>query len=48
MLTEEERKRVRKILDDPVKSEEHANRAIDAWILQRKISRKSSKSSRKP
>jgi hypothetical protein len=48
MLTEEEEKRIRELLDDPVRSAEQANKAIDAWVLQRKRSRKSSKNSRKP
>jgi hypothetical protein len=47
MLTEKERKKIREILDDPVKSMEHANRAIDAWVLQGLESKKSSRNSKK-
>ncbi len=47
VLTEEERKELRAILRDPVKSMELANKAIDAWVLQRPKSRKSSRSSKR-
>jgi hypothetical protein len=45
--TEKDRLELRAILDDPVKSMEHANRSIDAWVLQGLESNKSSRNSKK-
>ena len=46
-LSEEERKELDEMLDDPKKSEEWANKVIDSWIARRRAMREISKKSRK-